>query len=89
MHEQRLRRHGPLDNPERTAHSKGVPLSTETKAKLSAALKGRKAHNRVEFTEQQVQLITSYTVKIDTLAEKYSVSRNIIKRIRRENKHTN
>jgi len=43
MHEQRLRKHGALTAPDRIAHNKGVPLPEETKAKISAALKGRKA----------------------------------------------
>lgn len=87
MHEQRMRKHGTTELSERVAHNKGQPLSDETKAKLSAALKGRKVHNRIEFTEEQTNLITSYTISAESLAKKFGVSGNVIKRVRRENKY--
>jgi group I intron endonuclease len=87
MHEQRMRKYGTLELQERVAHNKGKPLSDETKRKLSAALKGRKVHNRIEFTQDQIDLIMSYTMSGEALAEKLNVSRNVIKRVRKENKY--
>lgn len=86
-HEQRLRSTGTLELKERgPAWNKGIPISEETRRKLSAALKGREVHNRIEFTPNQIKLIMSYTVSAESLADKYGVSRNVIKRVRRENR---
>ena len=61
-------------------------MSEETRKKLSAALKGRKAPNKIEFTQEQIDLIMSYTMSGVALAQKLNVSRNVIKRVRREKK---
>ena len=86
MHGQRLRKTGTLEKIKRPSPSKGIARSAETRAKLSAALKGRKAPNRIEFTQEQIDYIMSYSISSEALAEKYGVSRNVIKRVRRENK---
>lgn len=86
MHVQRLTKTGSLDKKPRSEWAKPKPRSEETRRKLSEALKGRKVHNRIEFTDEQIKLIMSYTISSDALAEKFGVSRNVIKRVRRENK---
>ena len=86
-HEQRLRSAGTLELKDRgPAWNKGLPISEETRRKISEALKGRKVHNRIEFTDDQIELIMSYTISSQALAEKFGVSRNVIKRVRRESK---
>ncbi len=86
MHEQRFRKYGTTVLPPRVAHNKGKPLSNETKRKLSESLTGRKIHNKIEFTKDQIALIMSYTVSANILTQKFSVSQNVIKRVRKENK---
>jgi len=86
MHVQRIIKFGSTDIPNRPNKNIGRVVSEETRAKLSTSLKGRKVHNRIEFTEEQIKLIISYTESAESLAEKYNVSRNVIKRVRRENK---
>lgn len=85
MHVQRIIKNGSLDKKSRKGIKLG-PKSEETRRKLSEALKGRKVHNRYEFTDEQVKLIMSYTMSAEALAKKFNVSRNVIKRVRRENK---
>ncbi len=46
VHIARFKKHGSFELQPRKPPNKGVPLSPETKRKLSEALKGRAAHNK-------------------------------------------
>ena len=45
--------------------------------------------NKIHFTQEQIQEIVSYETSLNNLASKFNVSRNVIKRIRREYKFNN
>lgn len=85
-HIQRIIKNGDWRVEERTAWNKGKTASENTRQKMSKSLKGRKAPNKYKFTDDQIKLIMSYTVSADILAQNLKVSRNVIKRVRRENR---
>ena len=88
MHAARLRRHGSLDERPRIAHNKGTSHTPEAKAKMSAKLKGRKAHNKIYFTDEQISAILSDPRPSRQIAKDYNVGKRVILRIRKECKNT-
>lgn len=53
LHGQRLRDTGSLQLKLRVAVNKGIPMSVDSKAKLSASLKGKTAHNKCKPHKQE------------------------------------
>lgn len=82
LHGQRIRKNGTLELQPHIPWNKGIPNSEETRAKLSKALKGRTAPNTIQFTPEQIQIITTDLRPSRIIAEELGVSKTTIKRMR-------
>lgn len=81
VHGQRLNRTGSLELGPRTSHNKGKKTPEEVLKKL----RGRKPHNRIEFTKEQISIIMDKTRSIKSLSREFGVTEKVIVRVRKEN----
>jgi group I intron endonuclease len=60
--------------------------SEESKQKISKSKQGQKAHNKIEWTEEQMKEILDLSISANQLEKKYNHCRSIFLRIRKHHK---
>lgn len=84
IHIARFKKHGSFDlQPRKPPPNKGIPLSPETKKKLSEALRGRVAHNKKSFSDEEIRKILTDKRGCKKVGKDFIANFKVIERIRR------
>jgi group I intron endonuclease len=83
-HGLRMLRNGITDCLPPFKYTEDNPMSEEVRKKCGAANIGRVAHNRIIFTEEQIEAIVSDNRSVKKIAKDFQVTEKVIKRIKLE-----
>ena len=83
-HGERMRNTGSLKLGPRPKTNLGKALSEETKRKISESRRGQKAHNKIEFSDDDINRIITDPRPSRAVAKSFGVSKRVILRVRME-----
>jgi len=85
-HGSRIKRNGTLETKPAFKYSESNPMPEDVRKKCGIANIGKKAHNRHEFTKEEIYSILNDKKPIAKIAREFDVTDKVILRVRRENK---